>query len=89
MILLSSFLINGCSYNQKIDKPLQITSCTELAENMGYFQKNCQTNADCMKVSDPKTFCYSETIHIDRKDEYNNLYETLNCPNDKLGQNDR
>ena len=89
MVLLSTCFITGCSHNQKIDKLLQITSCTELAENMKYFQKNCRIDSDCMRVSDPSSFCYSEAVHVSKKDEYETFFKQLNCPLDKADQNDR
>lgn len=88
-LLLSTFLIVSCSQKQTIEKPLQITSCVELSEGIKYFQQNCKKDSDCIHVNDPITFCYSEVVHRDRKNEYETLFTSFNCPNDKPGQNNR
>lgn len=82
-MLLSIYLLGGCSRIQNIDSSLQFLSCSQLADNIEDFQKNCQTDSDCIRVDDPRTFCYSETIHSSKKNAYETLFKALNCPIDK------
>ncbi len=89
LTIISVFFLAGCSKSKDVGIAPTIASCDELVNSMWSFQKNCHTDSDCIQVQDPSTFCYSETIHIHKKDEYDALFKKLDCPIDKFGQNDR